>query len=1118
MQNSPFEAARLSPGRRFCAPAKPLRRASLLIGATFLLPIVPAWAANECGPPPPGGGTVNCPPGEYPNGIDYAAPDDLEILLDPGVITRSESTITAAGDLRLIGPTQTTLNSQLGEQALDLTGLGTVRVELDRVFGKDAGGAVVRGVGSVTFIANSVSTSENATILFGALSVGQAAGGANTGVFVRVGAVFASGRNSVAASIGASTGVARLEAGTISTSGSVSRALSIGGPVVIADIGRVSTSGMDSTALQASGGSLSIKVGTVSTTGAFSSAAFLSATGAVTFVADTVSILTNDLATALNADSQSGDISLTVRNVEVGGRGFAGLENSSGIRASSVSGNVLVDTETVLIRTAFGTGIDAGSRDGNVRVDSGSLTSQWNTALTASSTGGAVDVVSRAIVTGGAAAILATSDTGPVTVTSSDINARLDIQRSNLPAITASSRTGAVTVISDTLKGVSGRGIRATSDSGAVTVSAKVLNLTGNNNFGPLDGIVASSGRGPVTVTAGTVTTTGGVGIWATTDSGAISVSADSVAAASPAPGTTRPASMAGPNSAGIFARSASGDIRIVSGTVATQGADSNGIQASSGTGKVFVTATNVATAGAQSDSIFVAGGGGNQVNVLGLVQSQQGLAVQANGGAAVLGIASSGTVRGRIDLTGAGDRVDNSGLFDSIGTSQFGEGADLFANLAGGILRSVNGAATFGSLESLTNQGLIEMRDGAVGDSLALTGAYSGLAGSRLGLDVDLTASTADRLITGAATGSTVLDLAMSGVAPGYGSILLVDASAGSSPTAFSLSSGTAATPYLTSGIRFDSANNDYLFVNAPGPATFETARFAAMAGNLWYESADAVAAQLDTARDGRIGRGVALWLQAWSGEEEGNGVQSFDGGTFDVSFRQDFQGLQGGLDIRTGPVAVGITGGVGRSEAAFVATGNPVDMKVNNLGAYVHGGSGLLFFNALAKFDWAELKIAPGAGLGASFDSDLFGVQANAGVRLRFGSVFAEPSVGLSWVQSEVESFASGPATVDAGNPESLRARAGVRAGARLPLGGGDLMPFASVDIFEELAGRNATDFTLGETVRLVDEPAGARGRAAAGLSFAAAGFEAFVRAEMDFSGSADAKAIRAGARLRF
>jgi outer membrane autotransporter protein len=322
-----------------------------------------------------------------------------------------------------------------------------------------------------------------------------------------------------------------------------------------------------------------------------------------------------------------------------------------------------------------------------------------------------------------------------------------------------------------------------------------------------------------------------------------------------------------------------------------------------------------------------------------------------------------------------------------------------------------------------------------------------------------------------------------------------------------------------LRSLLRFDAANNDFLLDRTVGGAIFETARFGGMASQLWYESADAVAAQLDTERDGRRGRGLALWLQGWTGERERGGSQTLAGaGTFDVSFDQDFQGLQGGLDFQAGSGVIGITGGTGRSDAAFAATGNPVDMKVSNVGLYAQLRAGPFFFNALAKRDWAELDIDPGAGLGAEFDADLFGVQANAGLRLGSGAVFAEPSVGLSWVQADLDSFESGPATVEPGDADSLRARAGLRVGARLPLGGGTLQPFVAANAYEELGGRNASDFTLGETLRLFDEPAGTRGEAQAGLSFVSAGFEAFVRGEMDFSGGTDAKAVRAGARLRF
>lgn len=616
-------------------------------------------------------------------------------------------------------------------------------------------------------------------------------------------------------------------------------------------------------------------------------------------------------------------------------------------------------------------------------------------------------------------------------------------------------------------------------------------------------GIIAFSQQGGSVIDSGTVATSGGaspgitsIGTFSTVRSGTVTT--------------------AGVNSAGIISLASGGDVSIVSANIVTQGGNSPGIRAASGSGAVVISAGNVSVAGSGSHAIDVDTPATSSVSIGGLVQSGQGFAVRAAGGPATVNILAGGTLRGRIELTAGADRINNAGTFDAIGSSAFGAGADQFTNGPAASVRAVSGAAVFGGLEGFANSGLIDLSDGATGDSLTLGGAYTGADGARLRVDVDFAAGTADRLITGAATGSTRVEF--QAIGGGFGSgIIIVDAAAGSSPTAFALAPGSDS-PYLRAQLRFDAANNDFLLDRLPRGPVFETSRFAGMATRLWYESADAVAAQLDTARDGRGGRGIGLWLQGWSGESESESLQSFGAETFDVSFEQDFQGLQGGVDFQTEAVSVGLTAGAGRSDAAFEATGNPVDMDVRNIGAYVQGRTGPFFFNGLAKFDWAELEIAPGAGLGASFDADQFGIQANAGVRLGFGSAFAEPSVGLSWVRSEVEGFASGSATVGPGTGESLRARAGLRVGARVPLGAGEFLPFVAANAYEELDGRNSSDFSFGGTLRLLDEPPGTRAQAAAGASFIAGSFEAFIRGEMDLSGGSDSKAVRAGARIRF
>ena len=114
------------------------------------------------------------------------------------------------------------------------------------------------------------------------------------------------------------------------------------------------------------------------------------------------------------------------------------------------------------------------------------------------------------------------------------------------------------------------------------------------------------------------------------------------------------------------------------------------------------------------------------------------GYAIQVTGGAA--NIRNSGLIAGRVSLTDNDDTVVNTGTFRATGTSDFGAGDDVFTNHgslvipAGNAVRSVK----FSNLETFNNSGLIDLRNGQVGDTLTLDGtAYTGSGNSTLGLDV---------------------------------------------------------------------------------------------------------------------------------------------------------------------------------------------------------------------------------------------------------------------------------------------------------------------------------------------------------------------------------------------
>ncbi len=154
-------------------------RNSLLLGTALGLVLAastPALAANECGPPPPGGGTVTCTPAgnTFPAGIDYdPVVEDLTVVLQPGVVVINNGTpaqpngveigsSTAGVDLSLQGGTNTSITTNAASHdGVDVVATdGTVTVAVDDVSTTLATsrGIVASGRGTTTVTADTVST------------------------------------------------------------------------------------------------------------------------------------------------------------------------------------------------------------------------------------------------------------------------------------------------------------------------------------------------------------------------------------------------------------------------------------------------------------------------------------------------------------------------------------------------------------------------------------------------------------------------------------------------------------------------------------------------------------------------------------------------------------------------------------------------------------------------------------------------------------------------------------------------------------------------------------------------------------------------------------------------
>lgn len=126
-------------------------------------------------------------------------------------------------------------------------------------------------------------------------------------------------------------------------------------------------------------------------------------------------------------------------------------------------------------------------------------------------------------------------------------------------------------------------------------------------------------------------------------------------------------------------------------------------------------------------------------------------------GGGDVGRVARASFVIAETPLVEASHRFTNVGTWDSIGgVNVFGGVDDVLVNVAGGRLVGGTAAAVaettrYSGLETLTNQGIITMVDGGIGDVVQTSGNASFAAGSLLAVDAG--GSGSDRFVAGGAT-----------------------------------------------------------------------------------------------------------------------------------------------------------------------------------------------------------------------------------------------------------------------------------------------------------------------------------------------------------------------------
>ena len=858
--------------------------------------------------------------------------------------------------------------------------------------------------------------------------------------------------------------------------------------------------------------------------------------------------------------------------------------NATGIFTSTASGNTTIVGGTTTTTGNNALGIEANNNSGFINVTSGTIsTSGANaTGVLVRSDVGNVTINGGAITTLGASSVGAGAQTGGAgiatinggTITTSGTNA--------FGAVATAGAGGAiVTPASVTTSGIGADAIRVTSNGGTARAGATTISTTGANARG-----IVITGTAGATVNYGTITTTGAGATGIFVPAGVMFFGPQATSSATIA--GTGPLRTSGANADGINV-TATNAVTINVGQVATSGTNSRGIAVRGG-GAVNVTAAGVTTTGTNASGILatstgssvgvtlsgtnsstsvdgatiaaattanlaltsgtldganngatITSGTGTTVTNAGTI-SGGNYALSISGGAAT--VANTGTISGRILLTGNADTVTNAGTFNANASSDFGAGNDVFNN--SGTLRVLGQSATAGTvnftgLETLNNNGLVDLRNGHVGDVLALPGSYSGSGAATLGVDVLLgtATGTADQLrLGGAATGSTVVTINALNTTPAVLSTstgtVLVQAGAASAATAFTLNGANVDQGLIQYGIMYNPTTFAYSLVGTPGAGVYRTALFAESARNLWLQSGDAWSGHMRELRDnvaanGPGGAGGRVWAQAIGQVEQRTNTRTFTYNgiiaPINLGYKQDYFGGQIGLDFGApageGAFAFGITGGYLNSKMNFANSADRIDFDAINGGLYASYTSGIFFVNALGKYDyyWGRNQSISG-NYSQRLKGAVYGGKGEVGFRVG-KALWIEPSASVSYTHSDIDNFGVASGAFNFNDADGVRGKGGARLGFTTDAGSAKLTLYAGGNYVHEFKGNDQVAFVSGgQTATFANQRVGDYGEGTLGVNIGSqqGAISGFFEGRYANGGDYEGYGGRAGVRFRF
>lgn len=450
--------------------------------------------------------------------------------------------------------------------------------------------------------------------------------------------------------------------------------------------------------------------------------------------------------------------------------------------------------------------------------------------------------------------------------------------------------------------------------------------------------------------------------------------------------------------------------------------------------------------------------------------------------------------------------------------------------------------AVAFLGLESFTNgpSGVITMINGRAGDRLRFPALDNFNGGGLLGVDAVLagTGSPADLLTLSGVVGGTTM-VKVNNVARSAGvrdaeDIFIVDQGSRPQGDEFRLASGPIHAGFFLYELRpDDDGSTKWELYEAGHDQSRVDALGVVMTGlqNVWHAGVSAwhqrmgdlvslAAAPVITPSADFPGgpptprqRG-GVWLRGF-GENAGYDPHS------PADFHQDIAGAQGGIDgVTAGPlggdlVIAGLLGGYVHSGLTLDHTPDHATYEGGTIGGYLTYLNAGFHADLLLKADLVTVTYAQGV-LSDDVAARSLGGSVELGYKYDVGPGFyLNPLAQLAYVAGNIDDGSLGGAPISFADGDSLRGRAGLRAGYLGAVAGAMVEPYVEAHFLHEFAGGNR-GFAYG--YRSASNGLDSWGLVGGGLQVTAAPLTAFVNLQAFVGEEIDGLAGQGGLRWNF